>query len=51
MLAGRLTVCAGLLAWGPDTMVIGFRGTQSMANIQQDIKVRCWPKLWRSIGP
>lgn len=28
-----------LLCWGPDTLVIAFRGTQSLANIKADAKV------------
>ncbi len=28
-----------LLAWGPDTLVVAFRGTDSLANVKADLKV------------
>jgi hypothetical protein len=36
-----------LLAWGPDALLITFRGTQSLANIKADAKVGC---LWQMNG-
>lgn len=36
-----------LLAWGPDVLVVAFRGTDSLANIKADIKVGCaWEASW-----
>jgi len=29
-----------LLCWGPDTLVVTFRGTQSLANVKADAQVR-----------
>lgn len=32
-----------LLAWGPDTLVVTFRGTQSLRNIRADLKASQGP--------
>ena len=36
----KLTDTKCLVAWGDGTVVVGFRGTASMANVLSDIKAR-----------
>jgi hypothetical protein len=35
----RASDTKALLAWGPDNMVLSFRGTASMANVLADLQV------------
>lgn len=39
-----------LLCWGRDTLVVTFRGTQSLANVKADAQVGPSGHLWRSMG-
>ena len=38
-----------LLAWGPDALLVAFRGTSSLANVKADLKV--WPWGFFRRGP